>query len=134
VAYHSPTFVTVNDNLTSFNATYVDGTGVSPHASKRFVALHVTVKAASGFIARETVQLSDLIVANQAFGESSSSSSPKLISPAPGLITVSNLTMDDQISGILGLGFPRLSAISSSIQNGIYNRADIIYLPHYQYE
>jgi len=50
LAYHSATFVPVNNNLTTFNATYADGT------------------YASGFVARETVEFSNLTVANQAFG------------------------------------------------------------------
>jgi len=85
LAYDSTTFVSVNNNLTSFSAKYFDGT------------------VASGFVARETVQLSNLTVPNQAFG----------------LITASNVTMVDHVSGIMGLGFPRLSTIYNSLQNGI---------------
>ncbi|KAF5371826.1 hypothetical protein D9615_009576 [Tricholomella constricta] len=82
-AYQSPTYVTVNDNSTSFNASYLDGT------------------AASGFVAKESVRLSNLTVANQAFG----------------MITDSNVNMVDQTSGIMGLGFPRLSSISNTVTN-----------------
>lgn len=35
----------------------------------------------------------------------------------PGLVTNSNVTMVDQISGVMGLGFPRLSSISNSVTN-----------------
>ncbi|KAI0067467.1 acid protease [Artomyces pyxidatus] len=52
---------------------------------------------ASGFVALETVQLADLSVPNQAFG----------------LMQSSNVSFVDEISGILGLGFPRLSTINS---------------------
>ncbi|KAF8896361.1 aspartic peptidase domain-containing protein [Infundibulicybe gibba] len=53
---------------------------------------------ASGFLAQETVHFTNLTVANQTFG----------------MITDSNVTMLDQTSGILGIGFPRLSSIASS--------------------
>ena len=32
----------------------------------------------------------------------------------------SNVTLNDDISGVLGLGFPRLSTISSLVTNGAY--------------
>jgi hypothetical protein len=41
---------------------------------------------------------------------------PKLV--FEGVINDSNVAMSDQISGILGLGFPRLSVISGTITNG----------------
>ena len=34
--------------------------------------------------------------------------------PGIGLVTNSNLTLNDQVSGIFGLGFPRLSSISKA--------------------
>ncbi|KAF8227298.1 acid protease [Tricholoma matsutake] len=83
LAYQSPTFVEVNGNSTSFMAKYADGT------------------AASGFVARETMHLSNLTVANQAFG---------------GYLDC-NVTMTDETSGIMGLGFPRLSSINLSVTN-----------------
>ncbi|KAJ2917443.1 hypothetical protein MD484_g3011, partial [Candolleomyces efflorescens] len=51
---------------------------------------------ASGFVAKETIKLANLSIPEQHFG----------------LITESNVTFIDQVSGILGLGFPRLSSIS----------------------
>ncbi|THH00207.1 hypothetical protein EW026_g2261 [Hermanssonia centrifuga] len=84
--YHSPTFVPVNNNQTAFNVSFADGT------------------AANGFIALETVQVSNLTVAQQGFGA----------------VTSSNITFDDDVSGILGLGFPRLSDISQSISSAPY--------------
>ncbi|CAL1716742.1 unnamed protein product [Somion occarium] len=53
---------------------------------------------ASGFVALETVQLANLTVPDQAFG----------------VVTSTNVTNGDQVSGILGLGFPRLSQIFNS--------------------
>ena len=38
----------------------------------------------------------------------------------PGLMNSSNVTLNDDISGVLGLGFPRLSTISSLVNNGAY--------------
>ncbi|KAF8968111.1 aspartic peptidase A1 [Flammula alnicola] len=78
LAFQSPTFVSVGNNATAFNAQYADGT------------------FASGFVAKETIALSNLTLANQAFG----------------VVTNSNVSLTDQTSGILGLGFPRLSSIS----------------------
>ncbi|KAI0077907.1 acid protease [Panus rudis PR-1116 ss-1] len=80
LAYQSPTFVSVNSNQTLFNASFADGTD------------------ADGFVALETVQLSNLTVPNQALG----------------LVTSTNVTVGDQVSGLLGLGFPRLSRIFNS--------------------
>lgn len=85
LSYDSPTFTVVNDNTTTFIAQYADTT------------------FASGFIARETIQVSDLTLADQVFA----------------LITSSNVTLTDQASGIMGLGFPRLSSIPSSVPNSL---------------
>ncbi|KAI5989635.1 acid protease [Pisolithus orientalis] len=81
--YDSPTFVSVNNNASVFNLSYADTT------------------AASGFIAREAIQISNVTAPNQAIG----------------LVTNSNVTLVDKISGILGLGFPRLSEIYASTAN-----------------
>ncbi|EMD34064.1 hypothetical protein CERSUDRAFT_117574 [Gelatoporia subvermispora B] len=83
LGYRSPTFVPVNNNQTTFNVSFVDGTG------------------ASGFVARESIQVANMTVASQAFG----------------VVTASNVTLNDEISGVLGLGFPRLSSISNSVVN-----------------
>ncbi|KAL0954964.1 hypothetical protein HGRIS_003894 [Hohenbuehelia grisea] len=83
LTYQSPTFVSISDNATTFNASYADGTVVS------------------GFVARESVTLANITAVNQTFG----------------VITDSNVTLTDQVSGILGLGFPRLSSINSTATN-----------------
>ncbi|KAL7279207.1 hypothetical protein ACG7TL_007047 [Trametes sanguinea] len=83
LAFKSPTFESVNSNATEFNVSYADSTG------------------AQGFVAKESVSLGNLTVANQAIG----------------LATSSNVTFTDQVSGVLGLGFPRLSTISSLASN-----------------
>ncbi|KAF8638272.1 hypothetical protein AX17_002294 [Amanita inopinata Kibby_2008] len=83
LSYRSPTFVSVEDNSTSFQVGYADGT------------------FASGFVARESVQLSNLTVPDQVFS----------------MITNSNVSLTDQVSGIMGLGFPRLSTIGNSVTN-----------------
>ncbi|TEB33382.1 acid protease [Coprinellus micaceus] len=80
LAYQGPTFVSVNDNATTFAAGYADGS------------------TASGFVAKETIQVANLTIPEQHFG----------------LVTNSNLTLTDQVSGIFGLGFPRLSSISKA--------------------
>ncbi|KAA1467492.1 acid protease [Dentipellis sp. KUC8613] len=81
--YASPTFVSVNNNASTFNLSFADGSN------------------AVGFVARETVQLANLTVPNQAFG----------------LVNSSTVSFVDEISGVLGLGFPRLSTIYSVAAN-----------------
>ncbi|KAJ3517931.1 hypothetical protein NLJ89_g189 [Agrocybe chaxingu] len=78
LSYQSPTFITLNDNSTAFRASYADDT------------------FASGFVARETLELANITLANQTFG----------------VVTESNVTLTDETSGIMGLGFPRLSSIT----------------------
>ncbi|KAF8505186.1 aspartic peptidase domain-containing protein [Gautieria morchelliformis] len=79
--YASPTFTTVNDNQTAFNISFADTTG------------------ASGFVARETVQVGSMQSVGQALG----------------LVTSSNVTLGQSVSGVLGLGFARLSRIAASV-------------------
>ncbi|TRM69412.1 aspartic peptidase domain-containing protein [Schizophyllum amplum] len=50
----------------------------------------------AGYVARETVEVANFSVPDHAFG----------------MITDANITMKDDMSGLLGLGFPRLSSIS----------------------
>jgi hypothetical protein len=62
----------------------------------------------------------DLVVENQAFGRTLcySSLDPEYLMKTEALVNVSNVTLTDKTSGILGLGFPRLSEIYGSIVNG----------------
>ncbi|EIM90784.1 acid protease [Stereum hirsutum FP-91666 SS1] len=86
LTYESSTFGIVNGNLTEFNVSFADTTGVS------------------GFVAREEIMLgpaANLTMQNQAIG----------------LVTQSNVTFVDDISGLLGLGFPRLSTINALAAN-----------------
>ena len=74
---------------------------------------------ASGFIAREKVDLGYLSIANQAFGQLR----PQflisaLLNRCSGLMNSSNVSFVDQVSGIMGLGFPRLSTINAKASNG----------------
>ncbi|KAF5359403.1 hypothetical protein D9756_003391 [Leucocoprinus leucothites] len=62
-----------------------------------FSASYADGSGVSGIVAREKVELAGLVVANQTFG----------------LISDSNVSLSDQESGFLGLGFPRLSTIST---------------------
>ncbi|THH22134.1 hypothetical protein EUX98_g8242 [Antrodiella citrinella] len=54
---------------------------------------------ANGFVGLETVQISNLTIEDQAFG----------------IVTSTNVSSGSQISGILGLGFPRLSRIFNAV-------------------
>ncbi|KAI0034553.1 aspartic peptidase domain-containing protein, partial [Vararia minispora EC-137] len=69
--------------------------------STQFNASFADTTRVSGFVARETVQLASLSVSQQAFG----------------LANTSNVTLVDDVSGVLGLGFPRLSTIHSLAMN-----------------
>jgi len=79
----------------------------------------------SGYIAREAVQLSNITTPYQAFGTSALFACLlNFLYFITGLITQSNVTFVDQISGIMGLGFERLS----SIPHTVTNCADILVL------
>ncbi|KAF9468109.1 aspartic peptidase A1 [Collybia nuda] len=69
--------------------------------STQFLASYADGTTASGFVAKERVQFANLTIQNQVFG----------------MVTNCNVTMTDQTSGIIGLGFPRLSSIPSSVTN-----------------
>ncbi|KAJ7170652.1 acid protease [Mycena crocata] len=66
-----------------------------------FKARYADGTAATGFVARESVKLANVTVPGQVFA----------------IVTDCNLTMVDDVSGIMGLGFPRLSSISGSVTN-----------------
>ena len=100
LTYDSPTFAAVNDNTTTFIAQYADTTCMYSLLVVFCTNSH-NVIVASGFVARETIEVSNLTVANQVFA----------------LITNSNVTLTDRASGIMGLGFPRLSSIPGSVFN-----------------
>ncbi|EAU85315.2 hypothetical protein CC1G_07585 [Coprinopsis cinerea okayama7 len=59
-----------------------------------FEAGYADGTAASGFLAKERIALHDIVLDDQVFG----------------LVSQSNLSFVDQTSGLLGLGFPRLSS------------------------
>ncbi|KAJ7127027.1 aspartic peptidase domain-containing protein [Mycena epipterygia] len=66
-----------------------------------FKASYADGTVASGFVARESVRLANVTLPDQVFA----------------VVTESNVTMLDDVSGIMGLGFPRLSTISGSVTN-----------------
>lgn len=118
LSYQSPTLVAVNNNNTPFVVSYADGTGVFISQNLKALQTNLRLRGASGYVARETVQLANLTVASQAFGgEISSNLMPRILQYITAMITNSNLTFVDEISGIMGLGFPRLSSISNSVTN-----------------
>ncbi|KZS88127.1 acid protease [Sistotremastrum niveocremeum HHB9708] len=80
LSFSSPTFVPIDQNNTVFNISFADAT------------------FASGFVARESVDLGNITVPEQALA----------------FINSTNVALTDRISGVLGLGFPRLSVIGSS--------------------
>lgn len=120
LSYQSQTFGVVNNNATLFKAGYADGTGVSLCFCFKTGALIAWLTAASGFVARESVSLANMTLTDQVFGQSQSLPAV-LYSPAlVAVVTDSNVTMLDDVSGIMGLGFPRLSGIPSSVSNCAY--------------
>jgi hypothetical protein len=75
---------------------------------------------ATGFVAAETFALSNVSVSEQGFGAGSPLLQRPLSAnlPPPGVVTSTNVTFPDQISGVLGLSFPRLSTITHSLATG----------------
>ncbi|KAJ3767617.1 acid protease [Lentinula raphanica] len=66
-----------------------------------FFAQYADGTAVTGFVGKESLHFSNLTIPSQAFA----------------LITDSNVTLTDDISGILGLGFPRISTINGTYTN-----------------
>lgn len=79
LSYGSPTFVSVNGNSSQFSLSFADSTGAFPSfyvdlnsddSCVLFSSLYTpTPEGASGFIARESVTIGNLTVANQAIGK-----------------------------------------------------------------
>ncbi|GJJ08689.1 hypothetical protein Clacol_002908 [Clathrus columnatus] len=102
LTYTSPSFHSVNDNQTIFNISFADSTGVSIFdCIVRLVLLKDIYypKGASGFVAKETVQVDSLAMPNQTLG----------------LVNSTNVNLGPSVSGVFGLGFSRLSQISSLV-------------------
>lgn len=66
--------------------------------STLFEASYADGTVVSGFLARETIEIQDLSVSKQVFG----------------LVSESNVTFGDLTSGLLGLGFPKLSSFQNN--------------------
>jgi len=66
-----------------------------------FSASYADGSAVSGIVAREKVEIGGLVAVNQTIG----------------LVSNSSILLSDEESGFLGLGFPRLSTISSTVTN-----------------
>lgn len=120
LSFHSPSFEVVNNNLTGFNVSFADGTGehiclLTHHPTTYQDAPSV----ASGFLAKETVQLSNLSLGNQVFGRPPLflMNNRLLNQRMSGLVNASNVSLTNDISGVLGMGFPRLSVFSSLVNN-----------------
>ncbi|ESK88781.1 pepsinogen c [Moniliophthora roreri MCA 2997] len=90
---------------TCFNApryplTYQSPTFSSVNAnSTKYQVKYADGTAASGFVAKEDIHVGNMTLPQQAFG----------------MITETNVVFTDQESGILGLGFPRLSKIDRNV-------------------
>jgi len=75
LSYQSPTFSSINNNDTAFDAHYADDTctwipptlGLKMNLIVVVLANHSTV--ASGFVARETLEVANLTIPNQEFGK-----------------------------------------------------------------
>ncbi|EJF64945.1 acid protease [Dichomitus squalens LYAD-421 SS1] len=89
-------------NLPKYPLAFQSPTFVSVNSNTTaFGVSYADGTGAAGFIARESVSIGNLTVPTQAFG----------------LAGTSNVTFKDDVSGVLGLGFPRLSDISGTISN-----------------
>ena len=75
-------------------------------------------RGASGFVAEEAIEVSNVTVPAQAFGEHADASWYINDQSQPGVVTNSNVTLIDEVSGVLGLGFSRLSEIYAATPDG----------------
>jgi hypothetical protein len=101
--YDSPTFGAVNANATAFNVSYADGTRESVCLDAAGAGCADGCAAgADGFVATETVALANVSAPAQAIG----------------LVQAANISFSSEISGVLGLSFPRLSTITQSLASG----------------
>lgn len=82
-----------------------------------FSASYADGTAASGFVAKEDISVANLTIEQLGFG----------------LITQSNLTFVDQVSGILGLGFIRLSTINRTVTESAPFLATLVEKGHLKY-
>ena len=81
--------------------------------------LYATVS--SGYVARESVRVANLTVPDQAFGNASFPRCvlvDRLTFVELGVVNETTVSFTDEISGILGLGFPRLSQIYNTTAHG----------------
>jgi hypothetical protein len=72
--------------------------------SSTFTVGYADGTVAKGIVACEAIQVAQMHAKNQSFG----------------LIQETNVTLNDQVSGVLGLGFPRLSAFPSTVNATSY--------------
>lgn len=74
---------------------------------------------ASGFIASESVRMDNFTLPTQVFGREINSHDIGLYNNGfKGLVNSTNVTLKNEVSGVLGMGFPRLSLFSSLTVNG----------------
>ncbi|KAF8256813.1 aspartic peptidase domain-containing protein [Lactarius quietus] len=89
-------------SLPTYPLSYPSPSFVSVNSNATtFNVSFVDTTVASGFVAEETVTLGNFTVPQQAFG----------------LVNSTNVSFVDQVSGILGFGFPRLSTIAHLTAN-----------------
>ncbi|KAE9407806.1 acid protease [Gymnopus androsaceus JB14] len=90
------------ETVPRYPLTYESATFLAVNSNTTaFSAAYADGTTATGFVAKETLHINNLTVPEQAFA----------------LITDTNVSMVDDISGILGLGFPRISSINASLTN-----------------
>ena len=79
----------------------------------------LVTKVSSGMLARESITLENFTMPNQILGEHPSYYHKiSLANLLPGLVNSTNVTLTNEISGVLGLGFPRLSTFATLAANG----------------
>ncbi|KAI0749774.1 acid protease [Daedaleopsis nitida] len=89
-------------NLPKYPLSFESSTFVPVNSNATsFSASYADGTGVQGFVARESISIGNISVPQQAFG----------------LVKTSNVSLVDQVSGVLGLGFPRLSSISNTLTN-----------------
>ncbi|KAI9512034.1 acid protease [Russula earlei] len=90
------------NNLPKYPLTYASPSFVSINQNATILNVSFAdTTYASGFVAEEAINLGSFIVPQQAFG----------------LINSTNVSFVDQVSGLFGLGFPRLSTVDGLVAN-----------------
>lgn len=116
--YRSPSFVTVNNNQTMFNISFADTTSACHFVVHQIWKLMMFIRCLGLYCSRIFQVRRPFSRWTRSWYASNTSEPSSDSNTLLGMVTTSNLTLGQSVSGILGLGFPRLSRITTSIPGG----------------